>query len=94
MNSSFLVVCMVLGAPFLCLNELPGAPVEKTKPAAITPSNPPILAGRGRRFGMSIFSKTPEGKTGLRNAARSWDERKARVDRKEQRYALAIRQEH
>jgi RND family efflux transporter MFP subunit len=39
---------------------------------------------------MSIFSGTPEGKTGLRNSARVRDGQEAKADRKEKKHGVAI----
>jgi hypothetical protein len=40
MKSSFLVVSMVMAVPFLWVEALPGAPVEKARPATFSPRNP------------------------------------------------------
>jgi hypothetical protein len=39
---------------------------------------------------MSIFSRTPKGQTGLRNAARVRNEREAKIDRKEKEHTAAV----
>jgi hypothetical protein len=56
---------------------LPKALIERLQPGSEVPR-------------MSIFGRTPEGKTGLRNPIGVRDEREAKVDRKEQKHGAAI----